>query len=108
MLGGAPIFRLGTRGGVPSEAGSRRTSGTPQRVPERAEYPLEVGHRRWVFFSSLLGEAGHSLCVHALRVIAMSQPMETRDDIGFDARCTAPSRIANRLTRYSRSTILVP
>ena len=29
-------FSMGTRGGVPTTGGSRRTSGTPQRVPQRA------------------------------------------------------------------------
>jgi hypothetical protein len=46
--------QMGTRGGVPTEGGSRRTPGTPQGVPERAGYPPEVGHRRWAFFNSLL------------------------------------------------------
>jgi hypothetical protein len=76
-----PILRMGTRrpakGGVPSEAGSRRTSGTPQRVPERAGHPPMVGHRRWSFFSSLL--APHHLSLHfPLATVATRAPSVLR------------------------------
>jgi hypothetical protein len=39
MQGGAPILWMGTRGGVPTAGGSRRTLGTLQQVPEQAGDP---------------------------------------------------------------------
>jgi hypothetical protein len=43
QMQGGVTHHMGTRGGVPTAGGSRRTSGTPQRVPQRGGT-----HRRWV------------------------------------------------------------